>query len=273
MEKEIWKSIGVFKGIDLTGYYEASNLGRIKRLERLDGAGRSVPEKILSRRPNQNGDVFVPINFNGTTICGTASQYVMNAFHPEHPPEKNRIYHIDGDKTNNRLDNLKWATQKEVCNNVVSTQKQAQKLKEKTIPIVQIDSDDGNFVREYRLRDDLRNRGINPSSIVCLINKGKHLRRGYIWMYKPDYENMTRKELMNLIDRENNHREENRRRNGKPILQLDMDGNLVAEHKSITQASDSVGCSKQAISICLTDPQHHISCMGYIWRYKNKENE
>ena len=267
MEKEIWKSIGVFKGVDLTGYYEVSNLGRVKRLARYDNIGRYVKEKILDRAPNSEGNVFFSLVINKTVVCGFVSQYVMNAFHPEHDPSKNRVRHIDGNKLNNRLDNLEWASQKDICSQGVFTEKQAQALKEKVTPIVQLDMN-GNFVAEYRLRDDLRNANLNPASVTNAINKNKYSYKGYVWMYKPDYENATIKDIRAIINSINKRKEERKTANCKAVLQLDMDGNLIAEHKSLTQASKAVGCTKQAISLCLVNPYCHVSCKGYMWRYK-----
>lgn len=267
MEKEIWKSIGVFKGVDLTGYYEASNLGRIKRLARCDSSGQHIGEKIIHRAPNADGNVFIPLMLNGVTVSGLESQYIMNAFCPEHPPEKNRVRHIDGDKTNNRIDNLEWASQKDICTKGVFTQKQAQALKEKVTPIVQLDMS-GNFVAEYRLRDDLRNAGLNPTTVVNSINKKKYSYKGYIWMFKPDYENATIKDIKAIINSINEAKEKQYKAYCKPVLQFDLDGNFIAEHESLTKAANVVGCTKQAISICLVNPYEHVSCKGYIWRYK-----
>lgn len=268
---EVWKSIGVFKGVNLTGYYEASNMGRIKRLARIDNKNRFIPEKVLDRNPNKYGDIFVTFSFDGKVICGTASQFIMNAFHPEHDPEKNRIRHIDGNKLNNRLDNLEWSTQKEICTQGTFTEKQAQALKEKVTPVIQLDLN-GNFLAEYRLRDDIRNAGFISEPIIDSINKKKYFCKGYIWMYKPDYENSTIKDIKAIAkavtDRENKRRQDIGKSNRKPVLQLDMDGNLIAEYESLTKAAKAVGCTKQAISLCLVEPQKHISCVGYIWRYK-----
>lgn len=271
MEKEIWKPIGVFKGVDLTAYYQASNMGRIKRLARIDNTGCFIPEKILDRNPNKYGDIFVTFSFDGKVICGTASQFIMNTFHPDHDPAKNRIRHIDGNKANNRLDNLEWATQKEICTQGTFTEKQAQVLREKVTPVVQLDLN-GNLVAEYRLRDDIRNAGFTSESIIGVINKKKYYRKGFIWMYKPDYENSTIKDIKAIAkavtDRENKRRRDIGKANRRPVLQLDMDGNLIAEYESLTKAAKAVGCTKQAISLCLVEPLKYVSCVGYMWRYK-----
>ena len=43
----------------------------------------------------------------------TAHSLVMEAFGPERPPEADVINHINGDKADNRIENLEWATERE----------------------------------------------------------------------------------------------------------------------------------------------------------------
>lgn len=264
---EIWKSIGVFKGVDLTGYYEVSNYGRVKRLARIDASGHSLKEKILTSKPNRTGYAFISLMVNKKTVTSLVHQYVMNAFCPDHPPEKNKIRHIDGDKTNNKLDNLEWGTQSEVA--LSCSKRQAESLKKRVIPIVQLNADNGEFIKEHPLRESIIE--FNGYNIAVSINKGKYFSNGYLWMYKPDYENMSHEDLMNIIQK-NNEKKGNRYKDRmKPVLQLDEEGNIIQKYDSITKASMAVGCSKQAISICLKNPRIHHTAMGYVWKYENKE--
>ena len=47
---EIWKDIPEYEGL-----YQASNMGRIKSLERIDALGRKVEEKILKLKLTHKG--------------------------------------------------------------------------------------------------------------------------------------------------------------------------------------------------------------------------
>lgn len=51
-----------------------------------------------------------------------------------------------------------------------------------------------------------------------------------------------------------------------PILQLDLEGNLVMEHKSLTEATLSVGKSKGNISSCCTGKRE--TAYNFKWQYK-----
>lgn len=101
--KEIWKNVQGYEG-----QYQVSNLGRVKSLKRKLDNGRSVNEKILnssSKKKTQDGYLMVALA--GKTF--RVNRLVATAFIPN-PDNKSVVNHIDGDKENNRADNLEWAT-------------------------------------------------------------------------------------------------------------------------------------------------------------------
>jgi hypothetical protein len=109
---EIWKDIEGYEGM-----YQVSNLGRVKSLERYvkwDNGGRIVNERVLKARYGKNnGYVYAVLakpDMSGYTSL-LVHRLVLNAFNPI--DEKLDTMHLDNDRTNNRLDNLKWGTRKE----------------------------------------------------------------------------------------------------------------------------------------------------------------
>lgn len=108
---EIWKDI---KGYE--GYYQVSNFGRVKSLARVvigkNNRKYDIKEKIVKSRIHQNGYLFVHLCKNGKKKHLSIHRLLAQAFIPnlENKPEVN---HKDGNKENNRVENLEWATSKE----------------------------------------------------------------------------------------------------------------------------------------------------------------
>lgn len=106
---EVWKSV---KGYE--GFYEVSNLGRIKSLDRLlKGKYRLYrqPGKLLKPRIS-NGYKYVNLCKNGKIKVATIHTLVLSTFRrPAKPREI--ANHKDGVKSNNSLKNLEWCTYRE----------------------------------------------------------------------------------------------------------------------------------------------------------------
>ena len=108
---EQWKEIEGFDGL-----YLVSNLGRVlrKRREYINPQGTTcvIEEKELKPSLNGRGYLHVKIRYNGKRHTLVVHRLVAKAFLPN-PANKPQVNHIDGNKLNNRLDNLEFATAKE----------------------------------------------------------------------------------------------------------------------------------------------------------------
>lgn len=108
---EIWKPI---KGYE--GFYEVSNLGNVRIVERRVRFGnqfRTVKPKNLKPNDNGKGYKYYSLRVNGGKVKHVyahrvvAEVFLCNCFDL---PEVN---HIDGNKSNNCVDNLEWCTRSE----------------------------------------------------------------------------------------------------------------------------------------------------------------
>lgn len=103
--EEIWKNI-----VGYIGLYEVSNLGKVKRFYK---SKRSRPFIILSPGVNdKHGHLFVHLSKNGIKTKYYIHRLVLMAFIGPCPIGM-ECRHLDGNPSNNRLDNLCWGTRKE----------------------------------------------------------------------------------------------------------------------------------------------------------------
>jgi hypothetical protein len=85
--------------------YEVSSLGQVRRGDR-----------ILKTSDNQHGYNQVLLRKNNKSYSRKVHRLVGEAFLPN-PDNKKEVDHIDRNKTNNVITNLRWATRSENCLN------------------------------------------------------------------------------------------------------------------------------------------------------------
>lgn len=98
MKNEVWKPIK-----DYEGFYEVSNKGRVRSVDRIDLRGRRRKGKIISINSIQQ----VMLSRNGKKRNCLVQKLVVDAF-LEKPQSDEKLIHVDGNPKNNCVENLKW---------------------------------------------------------------------------------------------------------------------------------------------------------------------
>jgi hypothetical protein len=132
MQEEIWKDIPNYEGC-----YQVSNLARVKSLARRNGK-RVVVEKILRTFLTESRKyISVSLSLNGKLKLFSVHQLVAMAF-LNHKPNGNTLVvdHIDGDKLNNNLSNLRVITHSQNLTNIKRKKRAPRTLKKRVAKII-----------------------------------------------------------------------------------------------------------------------------------------
>jgi len=98
------------KWVEISGYdgfYQVSSLGRVRSMGGWCGSAKKK-ERFLKLHLTKDGYVRVRLIHNGKDKTVRVHRLVAEAFIPN-PDGKDTVNHKDGNKENNRVDNLEWA--------------------------------------------------------------------------------------------------------------------------------------------------------------------
>jgi hypothetical protein len=89
-----------------------SDLGRVRSLDRIDARGSRIKGRVLSPAHRANGYLQVGLHRGGKLYMRMVHALVCEAFRGLRPDGK-EVRHLDGDKLNNHVSNLRWGTRSE----------------------------------------------------------------------------------------------------------------------------------------------------------------
>ena len=174
MKKETWKYVVGFEG-----FYKVSSEGRVKGVKRVikysDGRVFNYPEKVLKSNAASNG--YCQVKFGRKWHRVHRLVAIAFLYNPQDKPEVN---HINGNKMDNRLCNLEWATKSENGlhsfrylgrKNAPPKRGNAHKLSKSIIAIFP----DGSELKYGALQEAARELNLS-AGLICLVlgNKRNH---------------------------------------------------------------------------------------------------
>lgn len=196
--EEVWKDIKGYEGL-----YQVSNLGRIKSLSRYvdvrEGVKIHINERVKPHYINKKGYCQIGLCKDGIRKGFLVHRLVADAF-IQNPQNKRTVNHINCDKSDNRIENLEWATYSEnirhaFSNNLIDN---SHSYDERKKPIVQLDKESGELLNTYdSIGSAMRSIGKNTKNVIINCCKGRgHSAYGYRWLYKNDYDLIKEREVL-----------------------------------------------------------------------------
>lgn len=162
--EEIWRKIEEYP------YFSISNFGRV----------RNDLTNYIKKNTMSNIGYYV------TSLYGEGKpkrtrlihRLLAIAFIPNDDPEKDCINHIDGDKTNNSLDNLEWCTKAENNHHAIK-----KGLYGANKPIASKNVETGEIKEYNSAREAHRETGIDYRQISDVCRGVQHTAHGYYWKF------------------------------------------------------------------------------------------
>ena len=143
---------------------------------------------------------YLQVTLSGIRIPQFVHRLVAKAFLPN-PENKSTVDHINGNRLDNRVENLRWATQRENSNNPNTKYKNIYSSNRKVLSYIQgFNPKTNHRTPVFKDRREASNwitpegKKINPRSLFFVLNK-KATYRNYFWTAKL----VTGEEYQNII--------------------------------------------------------------------------
>ena len=165
---EEWRDVEGYEGL-----YQVSNEGRVRSLDRTiikkNGVSLTVKGKIIKPRPIKNGYFRIVLCKDGVYTDKLVHVLVGKMFIPN-PNNYDVVHHINYDKTDNNVENLKW----------MSYQQHIEEHKAKKVCQYTLE---GKLVKTWDSTKDTIENSFCPSGVAACCRGEINTYKGFIWRY------------------------------------------------------------------------------------------
>lgn len=170
---EEWKVVRGYKG-----EYEVSNMGRVKSLKKSKERMLALHQSKLTKRhpkPMYHVELWKDNKRKAVKIHRLVGEHFI-----PNPQGKPQINHIDGDRTNNRADNLEWVTGSE---NMLHSYANGLTKPRGRKPVRATNLITGETKEFESIRFASRELLINPDAIRAALKGRSRTSGGYTWEF------------------------------------------------------------------------------------------
>ncbi len=191
---ELWKDV-----IGYEGYYQISNKGNVRSLDRFDGVHDRRGTVII---PNLKRNGYLQVGLRKHRTRKWVGVHRLVAIHfIENPNNKPQVNHIDGNKQNNTVENLEWVTAKENQNHAVkiglrdnmpkgekhSNYGKCRENSQSAKPVIRRDLKTGE-TKLYKAKILAKDDGFDVTSISKCCHGKLKTHKGYEWYFAKDFD-------------------------------------------------------------------------------------
>lgn len=232
-----WRKI-IIDGIETN--YSVSNEGEVKN----DKTNRKMTLGF------HQGYRTVGLKVNGKNKGLRVHRLVANAFIPN-PEKKPYVNHIDGNRGNNKLENLEWVTPSENTQHAVRI---GLMVPSRERSVIQFGLD-GKRIAEFKsISEACRITSSLNEKIVACCQRIRTQHNGYQWRYKEDCC-----ENIQPIKEYQTKR--------KQVAQIDpKSGEIIAVYNSLSEAARAVQGTQSAITHVLKGDKQTKTHKGFGWK-------
>lgn len=170
-----------------------SNLGRIVMLHRVVKAGhglKSIHPRLLDIKHKKNGYYFVDLWSNNKRRHSYVHRIIAQAW-IDNPNNFTQIDHINGDRLDNSIENIRWCTYAINNSNPISKRRRILARRKDDFKFAEVACiKDGVLIKTYPYVALVAADGFRKEGVYNCLNGHQRSHRGCQWMYLSEWGNL-----------------------------------------------------------------------------------